>query len=462
MSIDFQIRDFMFPRAIWDLHRTFERNQWLSAEQVGDYQFKRLRLILNHAWEKVPYYRQQFKTRGLHPNDINCLADLAGVPTLSKQALRNNRDALIAEDASEHGLFPCSSSGSTGEPVRFYLDRHAQVQEFVYYWRYWGWAGYRLGSSFAELSSHYFIARKPLCNQATDSQRHLRRLLLNSNLICESGCRDMANALRRSRPRFLKGVASALYFLALGFRQLGITDIHFDAVFSTGDLVTEMCRKVIESVFSSTLLDSYGHMERTVAVSQCPQGSYHIHSDYGLLEIQEIDAGAATETRLGRVLGTSLHNLAMPLIRYEVGDTIELFREPKTCPCGRAFPLIKAVHGRHEDVVLTPDGRVITALFIVPKFVSGVQMIQFVQVAADELRILLVPEQEWKQSTGELLTEYVRRMVGKTMKAELHLVQAADLHRTPSGKFRAIVGLDATLAETTREKREPSGAFWPA
>lgn len=75
-----------------------------------------------------------------------------------------------------------------------------------------------------------------------------------------------------------------MYFLALGFRQLGITDIHFDAVFSTGDLVTEMYRKAVESVFSSTLLDSYGHMERTVAVSQCPQGSYHIHSDYVFLK----------------------------------------------------------------------------------------------------------------------------------------------------------------------------------
>ncbi len=439
MSIDFRIRDFMYPRAIWELHRTFERNQWLPLEQAERYQVNRLRLILKRAWEKIPYYREQFKARGLHPDEISCLADLACVPTLSKEALRQNRDALIADDAARHGPFLCSTSGSTGEPVGFYLDRHAQVQEFAYYWRHWGWAGYRLGSSFAELCSHYFVTRKRLYDQATDAQRYLRRLLLNSNLICDAGCRQMAEALRRDQPRFLKGVASALYFLALRFRQLGITDIHFDAVFSTGDLVTQMYRNVIESVFSCPLLDSYGHMERTVAVSQCRQGSYHIHSDYGVLEVQTNGAAREGETVLGRVLGTSLHNLAMPLIRYEVGDTVEVFREPRLCPCGRGFPLIKAVHGRHEDVVMTPDGRVITALFIVPKFVSGVRCIQFVQDAAARLRILVVPDLEWKQESAELLTECVRRMVGKEMRVELRLVELADLHRDPSGKLRAIV-----------------------
>ncbi len=450
MSIDFRIRDFLYPRAIWDLHRTFERNQWLSLELVEDYQLRRLKVILNRAWERIPYYRNLFKSCDLHPNDIRCLADLACLPTLSKQALRENREALVADDAADHGPIPCSTSGTTGEPVRFFLDRHGQAQEFVYYWRHWGWAGFRLGSLFAELGSHYFIAREKLCNRATHSQAHLRRLLLNSNLICDAGCREMAETLRRHRPRFLKGVASALYFLALRFKLLGITDIHFEAVFSTGDLVTEMYRGVIESVFTCKLLDSYGHMERTIAVSQCLEGSYHIHSDYGLLEIEEANQGGNPGTRLGRVVGTSLHNLAMPLIRYEVGDTVELFGEPRTCPCGRAFPLIKAVHGRHEDVVVTPDGRVITALFIIPKFVSGVRGIQFVQVAADRLEALVVPDQEWNCETAQLLTEYVRRMVGETIKIELHTVEAEELRRDPSGKLRAVVGLGGW---TERDRR---------
>ncbi|HXK59364.1 MAG TPA: hypothetical protein PLP42_05655 [Acidobacteriota bacterium] len=442
MSIDFRIRDFLYPRAIWSLHRTFERNQWVCTDLLQEYQFRRLKLILNRAWQKIPYYRSQFKALGLHPNDIKSLADFACLPKLSKQALRENRDALLAEDAAEHGPIPCATSGSTGEPLRFYLDRHAQVLEFVYYWRYWSWAGYGLGASFAELGSHHFIVRKALCDRATHVQPHLRRLLLNSNLICDAGCREMAETLRRSRPRFLKGVGSALYFLALKFKQLGITDVKFDAVFSTGDLVTEMCRNTIEAVFSCRLLDSYGHMERTVAVSQCQQGSYHIHSDYGLLEVEETE-DRGNRSRLGRVLGTSLHNLAMPLIRYEVGDTVELFDEPRSCGCGRSFPLIKAIHGRLEDVVVTPDGRIITALFIVPKFVCGVRCVQFIQAAPDRLEILVVPNTEWNPTTAELLKEYVRRTVGETMKTAVHAVKTEDLCRDPSGKLRAIIGMNS-------------------
>jgi phenylacetate-CoA ligase len=438
MSIDFRIRDFFYPRDIWRLHRTFERNQWLSPELLEDYQLGRLKLVLTRAFERVPYYREQFKAKGLHPSDIRSLADLREFPTLSKEAVRENQERLLADDAPEHALFACSTSGSSGEPLRFYLDRNSQALEFVYYWRYWGWSGYRLGDSIAELASHHFLVHRELVDRATYLQRGLRRLLLNSNLISDRGCRAMAEALRRRRPRFLKGVSSALYFFALGLQRLGIKDIHFDVVFSTGDVVTEMHRRVIEDVFNSEVRDSYGHMERTVAASQCPQGAYHVHSDYGVLEVE--GAGAQAQNGFGRVLGTSLHNLAMPLIRYEVGDAVELFPERRLCPCGRGLPLLKAIHGRQEDVIVTPDGRCVTALFIVPKFVSGIRGIQFLHTEEDKLSILLVPGQDWESGASGALLEYTRRTVGPSMRLELRLVRLEDLLRDSSGKVRTVVG----------------------
>ena len=439
MSIDFRVRDFLFPRAIWRLHREFDRNQWLPPDQLEEYQLSRLRRILSRAYESVPYYREVFKAKRLHPADVESVADLRVFPTLPKETVRENGARLLADDAQRRRLVSCSTSGSSGEPLHFYLDRNSQTLEFCYYWRYWSWSGYRLGMFTAELGSHHFLVRDEMANRAIHLQRPLRRLLLNSNLVSEAGCREMAEALRRHRPRFLKGVSSALYFFALELKRLGISDIHFDAVFSTGDLVTDLHRQLIEEVFSSQVRDSYGHMERTVAVSQCPEGGYHINSDYGVLEVERC-SGPHGENGLGRVLGTSLHNLAMPLIRYEVGDTVELFPDDRRCSCGRAFPLLKAIHGREEDIVLTPDGRFITALFIVPKFVAGIRGIQFIQAEDDKLVALVVPDAEWNQRSSEALLEYTRRTVGPSMRVELRQVGLRDLVRDASGKVRTIIG----------------------
>jgi phenylacetate-CoA ligase len=322
----------------------------------------------------------------------------------------------------------------------FYLDKSANALEFVYYWRYWGWAGYRLGDRIAELGSHFFLKRPQLRDVPHFYQRHLRRLHLNSARISPDDARQMADAIRRYKPRFIKGVSSTLYFFALSVNEAGITDLSFKAVFSTGEVVTKLYRNTIETVLNAPLLDSYGHMERTVSISQCLQGGYHVNCDYGILEIIEPTSGNSGTFRSGRAVGTSLYNLAMPLIRYDIGDEIEVFAEDKSCPCGRTLPLVKAIHGRSEDVIITPDGHYITSLFIVPEFVAGIRFAQFVQTSENEMEVRVVQNQEWNENTEEQLLQYTRRLLGPSMRANLHLTSSEGLIRDRSGKTRSVIG----------------------
>src|SRR5690606_37357121 len=246
-------------------------------------------------------------------------------------------------------------------PIEFLADRHSQTLEFVYYWRHWSWAGYRLGDRFAELGSQHFLRRGK--DEIGEWQPHLRRLMLNSARVSAATARELAGAIRRRRPRFLKGMPSAVFFLARAFEEEGIRDIRFRAVFTNGEVITPQQRKAAESVFGCPVLDSYGHMERTAAISQCMHGGYHVVQDYGLLELLEPRTDG--ETVVARAVGTSLHNWAMPLVRYDIGDEIELFPDPPpACPCGRGFPLVKRIRGRSRDVIVTPDGRHLTSLFV--------------------------------------------------------------------------------------------------
>jgi len=238
MAIDFRIRDFFYPYDIYQLRQTFEETQWLSPEELQAYQENRLALTINHAYNHVPYYRRLFEKTGLRPQDIQKAADLKKLPLLSKDTVRKEGKKLVADNAGRYRPVSYKTSGTTGTPIEFYLDKSARILEFVYYWRHWSWAGYRLGDRFAELGSFYFLNRDRLNDAVSSWQPHLRRLMLNSGQIAVSRVRELAQAIRKYRPKYLKGAASTVYFLALCLKEAGINDLSFKAIFSVNEVLT--------------------------------------------------------------------------------------------------------------------------------------------------------------------------------------------------------------------------------
>lgn len=453
MAIDFQTRDFFYPFGIYRLRRTFEQTQWLPPEELNLYQEKRLALNINHAYNHVPYYRRLFEKTGLRPQDIRKADDLKKLPLLSKDTLRGEGANLVADNADKYHPISYRTSGTTGTPLEFHLDKNARILEFVYYWRHWSWAGFRLGDRFAELGSFFFLNRDSLNNAVSFWQPYLRRLMLNSGQISVYRGRELARAIRKYRPQYLKGAASTVYFLALCLKEAGISDLSFKAIFSANEVLTPQYRAMAESFFGCPVLDSYGHMEGTVAISQCMKGGYHINSDYGIMEFDNLKTSADKNTLLGQVIGTSLYNLAMPLIRYEVGDDIELFTESQICPCGRTLPLVKVIHGRSEDTIITPDGRFITSMFIVPEFTKGIRFVQFVQESKTDLHINVVPEKEWDARQEDKLAYYVKKLVGTGMRSHIHKVTQDDIITDASGKIRSVISCVKPNFNNRREHR---------
>ncbi len=439
MAIDFSPSDFFYPLGIVKLTRILDKNQWAPHDELVEYQIMRLKTILDQAYRNVPYYRNLFLEKGITPEKIVTPEDLRIVPLLNKRIIKNNFHSMTAENARRYSPKRYTTSGTTGEPLTFYLDKQSNILEFCYYWRYWGWAGYRLGDRFAEFGSEYFLRRSHLSEKPFVWQRTLRRLMLNSGQLSAEQAKKMIGAVRRYKPQFLKGLASTLYFFAMLTKESGVSDVGFKAAFSTGEVLSAPYRRMIESVFHCPVMDSYGHMERTAAICQCPQGGYHVNMDYGLLQIENKSELSGQNTSIGKAVGTSLYNMAMPLVRYELGDEIETFNQPVQCSCGRTLPLIKAIHGRKEDVIITPDGRYITSLFIVPEFIEGIKFVQFIQENRMNLRILAVPGKGWNRQKRERLKSYTRKMIGPEMKITLTEIKRQHIVSDNSGKKRIVI-----------------------
>ncbi|GAB4244536.1 MAG: phenylacetate--CoA ligase family protein [Acidobacteriota bacterium] len=448
MSIDFRVRDFFYPIKIWKLHRAFERNQWAPPADWRAFQLRRLEIILDHAFQQVPYYQQLAAELGVRRADFQGPEDLRRLPLLTKEIVRRRGRHLVARNARRFHPRTYSTTGTSGEPLHFLLDAEANALEFVYYWRHWGWGGFRLGTRFAEISNHYFLCHRDRVESPYYYQPHLRRLLLNGLLLAPKTAGALAHALQSHRIRFLKGLAGALHAFVLSLREAGWSELPLTCVFSTGEVLTPWQRAAIESFFRCRALDSYGHMERTVAVSECPAGGYHVNEDYGLLQLEHSEPSNGRPR--ARVIGTGLYNRAMPLLRYEVGDEVEPAPDETPCSCGRTFPLIRRVLGRSRDVIRAPDGRYVTGLFLVAELVPELECAQFVQVDPDRLLVSWAPSEkagDEAEAVEARLRELVRPLVGPTMHLEFRRVVPGEFYRDQSGKVRPVVNLCSSAEE---------------
>lgn len=442
MTVDFKLSDFFYPISILKLKAEFDKSQWFSKEEFTTYQTKKLREIILHAYINVPYYNELFSKINLRPEDFKSLSDLKKLPVLSKEDLKNNFIKLQAKNKNKFKPKLMSTSGTSGESLKFLADKPSNILEFVYYWRYWGWAGYRLDDRFAEFSSYYFMKK----NKPSDLyyfNRSTNRLLLNSLSISVNNAGLFVDIIRKYKPLFLKGLPSVLYYFALFLKERNINDLNFKAIFTTGEMLLENQRNLIEKIFSCKIYDSYGHMERAIAISECPAGGMHINPEYGVLEPIEIQK--QNGVKLAKVIGTSLHNYSMPLLRYEVGDLVEL-EEEKRCACGREMPLVRRINGRQEDVIIRPDGGIVTTLFIVFNVIPDLEFGQIIQESIDEIVVKITKNDNFTKDKEEILLNYIRKFTGNDMKIYVDYVPKDSLITNNGNKFKKIVSkLDKKL-----------------
>ena len=443
MGINFRIRDFAYPFSILKLKKVFDRNQWLDAEALSEYQSARLRQVITHVYYNVPYYQKLFKENDIVPGDIQSAKDLKNIPCLTKDQLRLNFNSLLARDAKKYSPTMLSTSGTTGGKVNFYADKTSNVLEFVYYWRFWGWAGYKLGDAFAALSSEDFIYSEKNKELMYHFHPFTRQLTMNAMFFSTRYLKELIDIFRKFNPIFLKGSPLNLYMLALAFSTKRDHGISFKAIFSQGSVLTQYKRELIEGVFSCRIFDSYGHMERTVAISQCRHGTYHVHADYGIAEFEEPRIGVAGEgdgdTVVREIIGTSLHNFSMPLIRYRTGDFARVKDSPDRCSCKRGFPTIVSVVGREMDIVITPDGRTIAGLYSVFSRTPGIIMGQIIQEKIDHLLVKIVCVSGEADDTDGILTHYIRNFVGDEMNIEIDHTTVEGIGKDNFGKFKPVI-----------------------
>lgn len=436
-SVDTKIHPFpQHLGSVFQKHYDFiNRSQWWDAGKLEKYQDEQLQKLIRHAYANVPYYRRVFEERSLKPGDIKTAKDLAKLPILTKQLIRENFDDLIAKGAEKEYWIESHTSGSTGQPLTFLLDPDSDLRELAYTLRAWEFGDYRLGDPVIQLRSyvpkpgqplHYFDRRN---NFHYLSAYHLTPKVMN----------DYVGIINRSGAKLLRGYASSLYIFCrfLVEKRIKLDNVTFAV--TSSEMLLPHHRETIERAIGGPVLDWYGCNERIVTVSQCPTGQgYHSNSEYGILEV--IDGqGRLVKEGEGLVIGTALNNFVMPLIRYRPDDLVTI-QKPKRCRCGRGLPLqVVSISGR-SDEILAFGSMMIPPINFYTMFhgINGVEQFQLIQETASSLTVKLAVNKDFTPVLRQAVIEGLRSRVGKTVKLKLEVVE--EIKRdAKTGKVKCII-----------------------
>lgn len=416
------------------------RTERFSAGELRDYQDERLREIVAHAYATVPYYRERWDRLKLKPADIRGQADLPKLPLLTKADIKANFEALRSRDVAPRQLLTGHTSGTTGTPLTVGYDQACVWMTYAVFDRHYRWAGLRLardGDRIAVARGNVIVPLEQKTPPFWRFNRTHNQMLLSSFHLSKANLAAYVEAMDAFRPTVVDGYPSTLYILARYLESQG-RQFPVRAAITSSETLYEFQREAIERQFACRVHDYYALAERVVFSGECDQhAGHHVAMEYGIAEVTDDQGVPVARGDVGRLVGTSLHNRAMPLIRYETNDRTALL--DRVCPCGRAHDLMADVTTKAEDVLTLPDGRMISPSVLTHPFkpLDSIEGSQIVQVAPDRVVVRLIPGQGYQPALTEHLKTELGARLGDGVTVDVQMVDRLEV--SPNGKFKWVI-----------------------
>jgi len=403
----------------------------LAPEHKREYQARLLRATLARARRRLPAHAG-LAPLPAHEDPFAWLA--AHVPVIDKADLIAGRAGLYPNGGRRRPWWPSGkTSGTSGAPLEVFRSLDSVVWEEAFQMQAWAWAGFRLGEPQAVLRGDTIIplaqARPPfwLWDGAG------RQLFVSSRHLSPATAGAMLDAIAAAGVTMLRAYPSTGYELARLAERLS-HGLRLRAVVTGSEPLFPVQREQIERAFGCRVFDFYGMAERIAYAAQCEHGGYHLNTDYSHVEILD-DAGRPTRD-FGSVVGTTLRNHVMPLLRYRVADRARWLDQ--VCPCGRSYPLIELSSGKVEDQLYDWDGTPVSASIVTFAFkgLAHIRQSQVAQVAQDRWLVRVMPDTGYSEADSASLRRNIAEHVTPRIHVEVQLVD--EIARLASGKFKWV------------------------
>lgn len=408
------------------------QNRGLSLAELKAYQAQRYKHLIDFAIKNSAYYQ---KTLGNIPN-ASAIENIRHLPIVNKEDLRKNIDAVIVNTTEK--LNKSKTGGTTGKSLVVQNFARNTQERFAFLDDFRSRFGYELGKKTAWFSGKSLLTQRDIKKNRfwkTDfihNVRYYSTFHINQNYL-----KYYVENLMTYQPEYFVGFPSTMLDIA----KYGIANNYdypssIKAIFPTAETVTQEMRKTIETFFKAKIYDQYASSEGAPFIFECINGNLHLELQSGVFEVLDEND---KPTQSGRLVVTSFTNEGTPLIRYDIGDSLTLEDENKTCSCGNNNPMVREILGRIDDYIYSPEigkinlGNVSNTL----KDTVGIMQFQAIQDELNKITVkLIIDKEEFSNTIEKKFIQNWRERIGNNM--ELVLEYVDEIPVEASGKFRIV------------------------
>jgi len=419
-----------------------EASQWRSPEEIRRQQFRQLNRLLAHAARTVPFYRRRLQEAGLTGERAVTPEDWLRMPLLTRRDIQGSGSDLHSKKLpAQHGkTFINSTSGSTGTPVSILTSGINQMFWEVLTLREHLWHKRDLKATMAAIRRIPKGAAYPEGLKQSGWGGSVSRIFASGPihaLEIEASVAQQAEWLSRINPTYLRSYPTNLLALARYCQDHGVKLPKLKQCLSFGELLHDHVREACLEIWGVEIADTYSSQEIGYMSLQAP-GHRHqlVQADMVLLEVIDREGRPCRPGEVGRVVVTSLHNFAMPLLRYEIGDFAEV---GGPCPTGRGLPVLTRILGRERNMLVDREGNEYWPAFGVKSMtkIAPISQFQLAQTAPDKVEARLVPQRPLTEAEQAELSRHLSERLPGTVSVELKLLE--EVPRSAGGKYEDFV-----------------------
>ncbi len=420
------------------LQYQFEQSQWWPLAKLESKQFRQLREVLAHVAHSVPFYRDRLSATGIDPGEDIDPAAFAHLPLLTRRDIQTHGEALMSQAVPRgHGqLVEHKSGGSTGEPVRVFGTQLDTMFWLAQTLRDHLWHRRDLAGKLCAIRSRVDDSEHSGWGPATDA------LFVTGPSAVLNIRTDLARQLewlQKHNPDYLLSHPTNLRELARLSLTGGVKLPSLREVRTFGETLPQDLRAMCREAWGVGVADVYSAEEVGYIALQCPgHEHYHLQSEHLLIEILDDRGRPCPPGAIGRVVVTTLHNFAMPLLRYALGDYAEV---GPPCGCGRGLPVLTRILGRSRNMLVLPDGQRFWPSTPAIRYagIAPIQQLQIVQHVRGAVEARFVAERVLLPDEERAMVTAIHEALGFPF--AVTLTPVAEIPRSSSMKFEDIVSL---------------------
>lgn len=383
-------------------------------------QQKKVNYLLKYAQKNTNYYKKYKNVK------------LQDFPIINKQIIKENLDDILVQKYNIESLHKMSTSGSTGTPFTVYQNkekRNRVIAEVLFY-------GKKANYIFGEKQAYFRIWVSSI-KKSTIKKKLQNMYPIDISNLSDENINNIIRKIDKKRIVNVLSYASTLDKISDYCKKNNVTikGDYLKSIISSSEFLNKNTKENLKNIFNCNVYNRYSNEENGILAQDMDldENLYLNQADY-FFEFLKLETNEpAKEGELARVVVTDLYNFAMPMIRYDTGDTAIYTTNSK----GK-ITAIKSLQGRQVDMIYNTKGEAISPHTITNNMWGNeiIKQFKFIQISSNTYKIILNIDKKDGKAIEEQLKKKFYKILGKDAKIDIDYVDEIPILK--SGKLKYI------------------------